>query len=96
MWVARGYLDGSIGLVTTSRVLAEIRTDSQEWVPSEFVYIDSELDEIPLPTQYHQWEPAALAKKLAESAPRLEEFERAARVAAQDMLRQLESNACGA
>jgi hypothetical protein len=96
IWIARGYLDGSIGLVTASRVLAQLRADSHDWVPSEFTYIDSELDEIPLPAQYHLWEPAALAEKLRESEPRLHAFELGARSAAREMLEVLEGQARGA
>jgi hypothetical protein len=96
VWLARSYLAGSTQLVTISRVLARLWSEEHEWVPSEFAYIDSELVDLPLPAQYDQWNPEALAAKLAESAPRLLEFERAARVVAQQMLDRLESNARGA
>jgi hypothetical protein len=96
VWLARSYLASSTNLVTISRVLARLWSAKHQWVPSEFAYIDSELDDVPLPAQYDQWNPDALATKLAESAPRLQEFERAARVVAQEMLQTLESNARGA
>jgi hypothetical protein len=91
-WVARGYLDGRVDLATVSRVLARIRVDSNEWVPSEFAYIDSELDEIPVKAQYALWNPEALALKLEESAPRLKAFEKGARLAAQEMLDALQTD----
>ncbi|HEV7705477.1 MAG TPA: hypothetical protein VGO46_14365 [Gemmatimonadaceae bacterium] len=93
LWIARGYLAGRVDLATVARVLARIRVDSNEWVPSEFTYIDSELDEIPTPAQYDNWNPEALAKKLEESAPRLKAFEEGARLAAQKMLDALQSDA---
>jgi hypothetical protein len=95
-WVASEYLDGRIGLQTTSRLLAQLRADSNDWVPSEFTYIDSELDDIPPPAQYHQWDPAALADKLSESEPRLRAFELGARAAAKAMLAALEGEVSGA
>ena len=96
VWLARSYLANSTNLVTISRVLARLWSAKHQWVPSEFAYIDSELDDVPLPAQYDQWNPDALATKLAESAPRQQEFERAARAVAQEMLQTLESNAHGA
>jgi hypothetical protein len=95
-WVAGGYLDGRIDLQTTSRLLAQLRADSNDWVPSEFAYIDSELDDIPLPAQYHEWDPEALAEKLRKSKPRLRAFESGAQAAAKAMLDALEGEARGA
>ena len=95
-WVADGFLGGRIDLQTTSRLLAQIRVDSNDWVPSEFAYIDSELDDIPLPAQYHQWDPSALAEILSKSEPRLRAFESGARAAATVMLAVLEAEARGA
>jgi hypothetical protein len=93
IWIARAYLEGRVDLATVSRVLARIRVDSNEWVPSEFAYIDSELDEIPTPARYEHWNSETLAKKLEESAPRLKAFEEGARSAAQKMLDALRSDA---
>jgi hypothetical protein len=95
-WVASAYLGERIDLRTTSRVLAQLRAMSHDWVPSEFSYIDSELDDIPPAAQYHQWDPAALAEKLTNSDPRLRAFELGARTAAKAMLNALEGNARGA
>jgi hypothetical protein len=94
-WAARGYLEGRIDLVITSRLLARLRAESHDWVPTEFSYIDSELDDIPLPAQFHQWDPTALAEKLKRSEPRLRAFDLGARAAARAMLGALNDDARG-
>ena len=78
IWVTSHFLEGELDLVTTSRVLARLWNAGASWSPSEFAYIDSELDDIPMPAQYHRWDPAALKAKLAAEQPRLQEFQRAA------------------
>ena len=89
-WIAHSFLNGQMDLVTSSRMLARLWNAGEAWVPSEFAYIDSELDEIPMPAEYHRWEPSALAAKLAEEQPRLQEFQRAAMEAARQLLHTLE------
>jgi hypothetical protein len=88
--IARAFLDGRVDLVTTARMLTRIRNDGESWVPDEFVYIDSELDDLPMPAEYPNWDQHALAATLAEWRPRLAEFERAARETSREMLLKLE------
>jgi hypothetical protein len=95
-WAAGGFLTGRLDLLTTSRLLAQIRVDSNDWVPSEFTYIDSELDDIPQRAQHHLWDPEALTKKLSQSTSRLRAFELGARAAAKAMLEALKEEARGA
>jgi len=95
MWMARAFLNDKCDLVTTARMLTRFRSAGETWVPTEFAYINSELDEIPMPAQYSSWNEQALAAKLAEWQPRLVEFERAARDAARGMLLKLEQKARG-
>lgn len=93
LWITRAFLDGRSDLARTARILVGFRNSGENWVPDEFVYIDSELDEIPAPSEYHNWDQPALAARLAESKPRLVEFERAAREVAREMLSKLEAEA---
>jgi hypothetical protein len=93
LWITRAFLGGRSDLATTARTLVGFRNSGENWVPDEFVYIDSELDEIPAAAEYPNWDEQALAAKLAELQPRLVEFERAAREVARDMLSKLEVEA---
>ena len=87
---ARAYLAGNVDLVTGSRILAHLSSAGAKWVPGEFSYIDSELDDIPMPAQYALWNPDALARKLQD--PRLDEFRRVAEQAARELLSLLEEH----
>jgi hypothetical protein len=90
--MVRAFLDGRGDLVTTARMLTRFRNDGESWVPDEFVYIDSELDDLPMPAEYPNYDQQALAARLAEWQPRLAEFERAARVVSREMLLKLDRN----
>ena len=91
--IARAFLDGRGDLITTARMLTRFRNDGESWVPDEFVYIDSELDDLPMPAEYPNWDQQALAARLAKWQPRLAEFERAAREVSREMLLKVEHNA---
>ena len=90
--MARAFLSGRRDLATTARMLTRFRNDGECWVPDEFVYIDSELDDLPTPAEYQNWDQQVLAATLAEWQPRLAEFERAAREASREMLLKFERN----
>jgi hypothetical protein len=64
--IAQGLLSGSVEMPSGVRVLAELCLDGHDWVPSVFVNMKSEFEEIPRPDQYVQWEPRALEAKLEE------------------------------
>ena len=64
--IARGLLSGSVQTHDGVRALAELSMDGHDWVPSIFVNLRSEFDEIPKPEQYAMWEPSALGAKLEE------------------------------
>jgi hypothetical protein len=85
-WTARALIDARIDLATACRMFVRIRYDGEDWVPTEFIYIDSEMDEIPQPAQYHLWKPEALTAKLAKEESRVQEFHRAALERAREML----------
>ena len=59
-------------------------------MPSEFAYIDSELDSILIPALYSNLEPAARSARHAEVRRLLESYDRVAREAARKMLAELE------
>lgn len=88
-YVANEYLDGRLDLTTICRILVGFWSDGVDWVPSEFAYIHSELDDIPLPPQYPIWDADALARKLAEAEPTLRSFDEGARQAATELLKTL-------
>ena len=88
-WVAESFLSGRLDLFTASRLLTRLWNDGETWIPTEFVYIDSELDEIPSPAQYHHWDASALQAKLAEEVPRVEEMQRVAVLVARELLATL-------
>jgi hypothetical protein len=90
-YLAHEYLNGRVGLATIARVLAAFWSEGAEWVPSEFAYISSDLDTIPLPPQYPLWDSDALRRKLAESGPMLQAFEEGARNASTELLVTIEA-----
>src|SRR5581483_464842 len=77
--VAEDFLAGNLLLHDAARTLAGLWSAGHEWVPTEFVYIDDELDNVPHPKQYPLWEPSALREKLRQWEPMLAEFHRLAR-----------------
>jgi len=90
--MAHAFLDGRVDLIAAARMFTRFRNEGESWVPDEFVYIDSELDDLPMPAEYPNWDQHTLAATLAEWQPRLAEFERAARETSREMLLKLERN----
>jgi hypothetical protein len=92
--VATEFLDGGRDLWSTARILSSLRFEGLEaCIPDEFVYIDSELDDIPPPEQRFRWDQAAWKRVRGLEAPVLAEYERAARLASVSLLKRLESGA---
>jgi hypothetical protein len=60
------FVQGALNVFNACAELAWRRSHGAEWIPIIFVGIDSELDSAPDPAQYHRWEAAALAARLAE------------------------------
>jgi hypothetical protein len=90
--VAREFLDGHRDLWSTSATLATIwRTDGEEWVPIEFVGIDSELDSIPPPGARAVWDAGALAARLKDADAWLQWAHATAGEAAAQMLARLDA-----
>jgi len=91
-WLARAFLRRELDLVTICRMFARLWNAGETSVPTRFVYVDSELDSIPMPAQYALWDPGALAARRAEARPLLESCERTAREAAEQLLSGLDSD----
>ena len=90
--VATEYLEGRRDLRSTCRTFAILWAEGHDdWVPSEFVYIDSELDDVPAPDQWPQWQPAALRRLLARWQPTLRAFEESARAGCEAVLARLDA-----
>jgi hypothetical protein len=91
--VLREFLDGRRDVWSVSRTLATLRFDLPEgMISDEFVYIDSELDLIPHPTQEPNWSSAVWQRLRGEKAPILAEYQRAARAAGMELLHRLTSS----
>jgi hypothetical protein len=91
--VLREFLDGRRDVWSVSRTLAAIRFDLPEGtIPDEFVYIDSELDLIPHPSQERKWSSVMWQRLQEEKAPILAEYQRAARVVGTELLQRLTSS----
>ncbi len=86
--LANGIIDGELDLLECIRGLASLRQQGNEWIPIEFVGIDSELDELPDPGRYYLWDRDALAEKIAESMVVIENHRVVATKAAKRMLRE--------
>ena len=90
--VLREFLDGRRDVWSVSRTLAALRFDLPDGtIPDEFVYIDSELDLIPHPSQEPHWSPAVWQRLRDEKAPILAEYQRAAGVVGKELLHRLTS-----
>ena len=88
--VCTEFLDGDRDLRSTAKVLSALRFEGPEgWIPDEFVYIDSELDDIPAPRERFRWDQTAWKRLMGLKAPVLTEYDRAARVAALSLLERL-------
>jgi hypothetical protein len=85
--VAEEFLAGERDLWSTARAFTGLWYDGHEdWVPSEFVYVDSELDGFPAPSVQGFWNPDALEQLFGQQRSILAEYERAARDAATKVL----------
>ena len=71
--LAVGILDGDIDVITGCRELTRAYHDGgEEWIPIGIVGIDSELDTVPTPDEYHRWDSDALKVKLNEARDEIE------------------------
>ena len=90
--VVTEFLAGQRDMWTTARTFARLSLDGHEsWVPTEFVYVDSELDTFPAPAVRPLWDSEALSKLLERQEPILQEYERALRSAAEEVLAFLDA-----
>ena len=81
--VAEEFLAGERDLWSTARAFTGLWYDGNEdWVPSEFVYVDSELDGFPAPSVQRLWNADALEQLFGQRRTILAEYERAVRDAA--------------
>jgi hypothetical protein len=88
--VARDFLAGQRDLWSTARELTRLWHEGHEnWIPSEVVYIDSELDSYPSPAVRPLWDSGALTRLLSRQKPLLQEYERVLREAAEVVLVRL-------
>jgi hypothetical protein len=88
--VATEFLEGDRDLWSATRVLSTLRFEGPEgWIPDEFVYIDSELDDIPAPGERFRWDQTAWKRLMGLNTPVVADYERAARVAALSLLERL-------
>lgn len=58
--VLQQMIDGTLDLVSGCRLLTSMYYSGYDFIPIQFVGFDSELDWIPVPEQYHLWNPEAL------------------------------------
>ncbi|MEW5929065.1 MAG: hypothetical protein AB1941_16515 [Gemmatimonadota bacterium] len=86
--LACGLAAGTLDPVTSTHRLAELWYAGHEWIPLDFVGISSELDELPRPEQRQLWDPAALASKLREWEPTLDQLAGDAAGAVRRLLRE--------
>lgn len=89
-WTCRHFLAGTLALDDTASLLGQFWSEELPWARSEFAYINSELADMIPPEVYAQWEPEALADRLAEQDTRVREFHRAALEAAREIATALE------
>jgi hypothetical protein len=67
--LATGLVDGTIDLLPAVHALAQLGLEGNDWVPSTFVAIDSDLDIVPKAEQYALWDQVALKSKLEDLQP---------------------------
>lgn len=90
--IAREFLSGERGVWRTTAPLARlIATGEYDWIPLDFLYLDSELDAIPSPAVRSMWEPRALAKLLEKNRALLGGYEFAVREAVAVLLERLDA-----
>jgi hypothetical protein len=84
--LACGLLLGTIPLPAAVHGLANLYYDGQDWIPTVFVGLSSELDDVVDPAEYPQWEPRALAAHLERWAMMRENIVTAATTSAREFL----------
>jgi hypothetical protein len=84
--LACGLTLRTIPLATAVHGLANLYYDGQDWIPTVFVGLSSELDDVVDPAQYPLWEPGALAAHLERWAMGRENIVTAAMVSAREFL----------
>jgi HEAT repeat protein len=91
----RGLIDGTVDVVTACHRLTQLYHYGYTWIPIIFVGIDSELDIVPPPDTYHQWNPQALEQKLKEAEPIVAAYRARAQTEAQKLLADYFSTEAG-
>jgi hypothetical protein len=89
--VAEEFLAGGRDLWQTTAPFALLVMKGHEWVPWDFVYIDSELDSIPAPQVRADWDPAALRRVLSEAEATLASYEKTVRDALESVLEMVDA-----
>jgi hypothetical protein len=83
----RRLADGSGEVIPVCTELAWLAYDEGgEWLGSTFNALDAELEDLPLPRTYPQWQLEALARRLAEMQPVMESCTAEAREEARRLL----------
>jgi hypothetical protein len=78
-------INDEVDIVSGCRELAMLRHQGHEFIPIIFVGYDSELDYIPLPSEYHLWNKEALKNKLQE----MDNYKEAVLNSAKDLLQEM-------
>jgi hypothetical protein len=84
--LACGLLFGTIPLPAAVHGLANLYYGGEDWIPTIFVGLSSELDDVVDPAQYPLWEPGALAAHLERWAMMRENVVTAATTSAREFL----------
>jgi hypothetical protein len=78
-------VDGTGNVFDVCAELASLHSDGLEWL-LPFAALDSDLETVPRPESYPQWDPKSLERKLAEMLPTLEDCTMEAREEAARLL----------
>jgi hypothetical protein len=89
--ITTAFLAGTLDVVSACRALALLHYEGAEWVPVVLTGIDSELATVPRAADYAQWEPGALAAKLADARAAVDFYRPHAIAAAREVLVALDS-----
>ncbi len=85
--LACGLSTGALPLVPAVDQLASLWWSGHEWIPTDFVGISTELDDLPLPGHYPLWKPEAFASRPEEWQPHLDHLATVAAEVARELLR---------
>lgn len=92
--VADEFLAGERDLWRTAAPFARlVATGDYDWIPLDFLYVDSELDSIPHPDTRTLWLPHALRQVLENNEATLRSYEKTIREAVTVVLKHLELRA---